>query len=303
MIARVIEAGRLRGIRIILEFDTPGHTQSWGEAYPELLTPCYGTPGVPGTPNHPEHAAKENIDPISNFTYSFMREFFTEIVGTVTKDQFVHLGMDEVYPPCWESSPEIAQFMREHNFTQISQVQEYYTERHIAMVKSVGGNPIIWQDPVDFGVNVDKEVLIQVWKNWGPDWQSNLQNVLDLGYKTILSAPWYINYIDYGEVWVNYYMADPVLSLPNITLEQHELIRGGEACIWGEFVDATNILPRLFPFISAVAERLWSHNIDISWNTAIDARGRLDQHRCRMLQRGIPAQPILNGYCGAWEVF
>ncbi|CAF4666328.1 unnamed protein product, partial [Rotaria socialis] len=27
-----------------------------------------------------------------------------------------------------------------------------------------------------------------------------------------------------------------------------------------------------------------------------------DVHRCRLLRRGIPAQPILNGYCGNYEV-
>lgn len=40
-----------------------------------------------------------------------------------------------------------------------------------------------------------------------------------------------------------------------VTEAQIPLIRGGEACLWGEFVDQTNILPRLFPFISAVSER------------------------------------------------
>ncbi|CAF4009966.1 unnamed protein product, partial [Rotaria sp. Silwood1] len=27
-----------------------------------------------------------------------------------------------------------------------------------------------------------------------------------------------------------------------------------------------------------------------------------DVHRCRLLRRGIPAQPILNGYCGNYEL-
>lgn len=60
----------------------------------------------------------------------------------------------EVYPECWESSPEIAAFMRENNYTEISQVQQHFTERHIEMIKSLGASPIIWQDPLDFGVDV-----------------------------------------------------------------------------------------------------------------------------------------------------
>ncbi|MFT7815626.1 beta-hexosaminidase subunit beta [Arapaima gigas] len=75
---------------------------------------------------------------------------------------------------------------------------------------------------------------------------------------------------------------------------QKKLVIGGEACLWGEYVDATNLTPRLWPRASAVAERLWSNQnvTDVG-----DAYTRLVQHRCRMVARGIPAEPLFVGYC------
>lgn len=49
--------------------------------------------------------------------------------------------------------------------------------------------------------------------------------------------------------------------------------------MWSEYVDNSNILPRFFPFIGAVAEKLWS---PMNSSSANDAMWRLEEQRCRM---------------------
>lgn len=58
---------------------------------------------------------------------------------------------------------------------------------------------------------------------------------------------------------------------------------GGEAACWGEYVDSTNLLTRIFPLVGTMAERLWSKEFEIDTKITDDAWHRLDQHRCRML--------------------
>lgn len=80
-IEEIIEYGRLRGIRILAEFDTPAHSRSWGLSHPEILTACEGI-----------HSGKLGpIDPSKPETYEFMRKLLAEVVD-VFPDEYVHLG-------------------------------------------------------------------------------------------------------------------------------------------------------------------------------------------------------------------
>ncbi|XP_031173647.1 beta-hexosaminidase subunit beta isoform X1 [Sander lucioperca] len=280
----VIEFGRLRGIRVVPEFDTPGHTQSWGKGQKDLLTPCYSGSKPSGSFGP--------VNPILNTTYDFMSQFFKEI-STVFPDAYVHLGGDEVDFTCWKSNPDIQKFMDQQGYGQdYKKLESFYIQKLLDIVTTTHKGYMIWQEVFDNGVKLKPDTLIHVWKGNQEQYQSEMANVTSAGYKTLLSTPWYLNRISYGQDWHGHYKADPQDF--NGTEEQKKLVIGGEACLWGEYVDATNLTPRLWPRASAVAERLWSAKDVTDIN---DAFNRLSVHRCRMVARGIPAEPLFSSYC------
>ncbi|KAE8285227.1 Beta-hexosaminidase subunit beta [Larimichthys crocea] len=280
----VIEFARLRGIRVVPEFDTPGHTQSWGKGQPDLLTPCYSGSKPSGTFGP--------VNPILNTTYEFMTQFFKEI-STVFPDAYVHLGGDEVDFSCWKSNPDIQKFMEQQGFGQdYKKLESFYIQKLLDIVTTTKKGYMIWQEVFDNGVKLKPDTLIHVWKGNQQQYQNEMAMVTSSGYKTLLSTPWYLNRISYGQDWQGHYKADPQDFKG--TEAQKKLVIGGEACLWGEYVDATNLTPRLWPRASAVAERLWSAKDVTDIN---DAYNRLSAHRCRMVDRGIPAQPLFYGFC------
>lgn len=278
----VIEFARMRGIRVVAEFDTPGHTQSWGNGIKDLLTPCYSGSSPSGSFGP--------VNPILNSSYEFMAQLFKEI-STVFPDAYIHLGGDEVDFSCWKSNPDIQKFMNQQGFgTDYSKLESFYIQRLLDIVAATKKGYMVWQEVFDNGVKLKDDTVVEVWK--GNDMKEELQNVTGAGFTTILSAPWYLDYISYGQDWQRYYKVEP-LDFTG-TDAQKKLVIGGEACLWGEYVDATNLTPRLWPRASAVAERLWS---DASVTDVGNAYTRLAQHRCRMVRRGIPAEPLFVGHC------
>ncbi|KAI3388502.1 hypothetical protein SNEBB_000296 [Seison nebaliae] len=293
----IIEYARNFGVRVIPEFDTPGHVNSWSKSHPELITVCWKD-GKPYQDIYSVQAKAEILNPSREELYPFLSKLFDEIHRTFP-DSYIHLGMDEVYPECWNSNPDIQKWKKKMNITD---VQQYYSERMLEMMKKLNYNVIVWQDVWDDGVELDKSAIIQIWKDKSDQskfkkWEDYVSKTTGQGRKTILSAPWYLNYISYGMDWKKYYEVEP-LNFEVKSEEQKKFVLGGEACFWSEYIDGTNALSRYWPRASAVAERLWSpanvKDVEV-------AKYRLDEHRCRLLRRGINAQPILNGFCGDYE--
>ncbi|XP_065051135.1 beta-hexosaminidase subunit alpha-like [Rhopilema esculentum] len=243
-----------------------GHTRSW-YSIPNLLTKCYSGSKPDGSLGP--------IDPTIDANYDFLKSFFTEI-SEVFPDYYMHLGGDEVSFYCWQTNPIIKKWMDEHGVKNYSALEQYYEQKLIDIINGLKKGYVIWQEVIDNGVKVKQDTIVNVWKG---GWQNEMAKVTAQGYRAILSSCWYLNYISYGPDWPNYYKCDPQDFTG--TKEQKDLVIGGTGCMWGEWVDGTNLLSRTWGRALAVGERLWSSK---ETNDAKEAEGRIWEHRCRYLR-------------------
>src|SRR6267143_7015979 len=95
-----------RGIRVIPEFDTPGHSRSWFFGYPELAS-------SPGPFTFEPAGAGSVTDPTREETYKFLDKFVDEM-AKLFPDAYFHIGGDEVDGKYWDSNPKIQAFKQAH---------------------------------------------------------------------------------------------------------------------------------------------------------------------------------------------
>uniref|UniRef100_A0AAY4DCA8 Beta-hexosaminidase n=1 Tax=Denticeps clupeoides TaxID=299321 RepID=A0AAY4DCA8_9TELE len=282
-VRRVIEHARLRGIRVLAEFDSPGHTQSWGNGQPSLLTPCYRG-DVPSGTYGP-------VNPILDSTYVFMANLLKEVTS-VFPDSYIHLGGDEVDFSCWKSNPDIKAFMKKMGFgSDFTKLESFYMQNIVNISTMLNRSSVVWQDVFDYHEINRPRYVVEVWK-WGC-YLCEVRRVTKAGLKVILASPWYLDLPGPTHDWARYYNVRPLAFKG--TEEQKKLVIGGEVCMWGEYVDATNLSPRLWPRACAAAERLWSDEVQTS--SVDQAFPRLTDFRCRLLRRGIQAEPLYVGHC------
>ena len=141
-VQKVIEYAQLRGIRVVPEFDTPGHARKGYDTIPNLLTLCYGADGKPDGTTGP-------FNPILDSTYTFLSKFYAEIKALFT-DKFVHVGGDEVSFDCWRSNPAITNWMAAHpNIKGYDELESYYEVQLLEILKQQNTSYIVWEEIFD----------------------------------------------------------------------------------------------------------------------------------------------------------
>jgi hexosaminidase len=242
-IREVIDYARDRGIRVVPEFDMPGHSTAWFVGHPELASGS-----GPYAIERKWGVFDPTMDPADEKTYKFLNEFIGEM-AKLFPDQFFHIGGDEVNGKEWDANPKIQAFKESHKIKNNVELQAYFSGRVQDLVTKHKKTPIGWDEILVPGV--PKTIVIQSWR--GVD---SLVAAAKDGYRGILSNGYYL---DLGWGAARHYAVDPLGGpAASLTPEQKHLILGGESCIWSEYVNAENIDSRIWPRNAAIAERLWS---------------------------------------------
>jgi hexosaminidase len=243
----IVTYARDRGIRVVPEFDMPGHTGAWFVGYPDLAS-------GPG----PFHIEREFgvFDPVMDATrestYKFLDTFIGEMAA-IFPDHFMHIGGDENNGVEWKANPRIQTFMSEHKLKDTGALQNYFNQRLLKLLDKHGKQMIGWDEILT--PDLPKGVVIQSWRGF-----DSLSAGAKNGYSGILSAGYYLNHKNTAEV---HYMVDPLPAVSNLSPEEQARIFGGEACMWTEQAGPQTIDSRIWPRTAAIAERLWSpRNVD-----------------------------------------
>jgi hexosaminidase len=239
----LIAYARDRGIRVVPEFDTPGHSTSWFVGHPELAS----GPG-PYEIERRWGVFDPAMDPTKESTYKFLDQFIGEM-AKLFPDQFFHVGGDEVNGKQWDANKQIQEYMRAHNLKNNQALQAYFNKRLQAIVEEHGKSMIGWDEILD--PSLPKDITIQSWRG-----QASLAAAAKQGYRGILSNGYYL---DLGWPAARHYAVDPMSGdAANLSPEEKQRILGGESCMWGEYVNPENLDSRIWPRNAAIAERLWS---------------------------------------------
>ena len=238
----IVAYARDRGIRVVPEFDMPGHTQAWLAGYPELAA----GPG-PFEIERRFGVFDPVFDPTNEQLYRFLDRFIGEI-APLFPDAYWHIGGDEVNGVQWNANARIAEFKRAHGLADNDALQAYFNRRLRTILDKYHKQMIGWDEILH--PDLPQGTVIQSWRG-----TEGLVNAARRGLSAILSAPYYLDHQDLAEY---HYLADPLPAGTDLTAEQQALVLGGEACMWAEHVSAETVDSRIWPRMAAVAERFWS---------------------------------------------
>lgn len=244
----IISYASERNIKIIPEFDIPGHSLAVLNAFPHLRCPykpgsnafCAGNPK----------------------TYEILNDIFGELID-VFKPEYIHIGGDERQKDLWNKCDLCLAKMKEVGVTNENDLQSKMLIEISAFIHSKGVKTISWAENIEGGVAEGQ--IIQSWR------------LRDEAFKAIKKGHPVINsdngetYLDYPEnaedakykpSWMLILSVEKVYNFnpvpAGLTKEEEKMVIGSECPLWTESITIDKIYPQIKDRLEAHAEKCWT---------------------------------------------
>ncbi|KAK0201564.1 beta-hexosaminidase [Desarmillaria ectypa] len=287
-----------RGIDVLVEVDTPGHTGIIVEAYPDHVACPGATPWQDYASEPPAGQLRVASSDTVNFTASLV-----SAISSMFPSKYFSTGGDEINFNCYANDNVTQADLAARGIT-ITQALDSFTESTHGALRAAGKTPVVWEEMLlDYNITtLGNDTIVMVWLS-----SDHAAAVAEKGYKFVHAASDYF-YLDCGagemlansadqtswcdpfKTWQKAYSFDPTT---NLTKEQSQLVLGGQQLLWTEQSSPSNLDPIVWPRAAASAEVFWSG----SGRNGSEALPRLHDVRFRFNQRGVAAIALQPLWC------
>lgn len=246
-----------RKIKVIPEFDIPGHTVSAIACYPYLS--CFDRKLTVATHWGVKHdilcAGKES-------TYQFVFDVLDELME-LFPDKIIHIGGDEAVKTRWKLCPHCQREMKKHALKTEDELQMYFMTRVNDYLKEHGFSSIMWNyNSIGGTEHLSTDIAWTVCGISGGD--EVIRTELTRGRK-LINTNSYPFYLDFPYGWNS---LQKVCEADGALTENDSETWGIEGCMWTEYVPNMKRLEFLtFPRLGAIAEKAWAEKGYSSFET------------------------------------
>ncbi|KAJ7258728.1 N-acetylhexosaminidase [Mycena haematopus] len=299
----IVSYAAARGIDVLMEIDSPGHTEAISPSHPEYIACSQASPWSTFANEPPAGQLRLATPAVVNFTAALF-----SAAARVMPSKYFSTGGDELNTECYAQDAQTQSDLKKTG-QNLEQALNTFTKATHGALAALGKTPVVWEEMVlEHNLTLSNTTIVMVWIS-----SEDAAAVAKKNFR-LVQAPSNFMYLDCGagewigkdpegnswcdpfKTWQNSYTFDP---LANITAALAHLVLGGEQLLWTEQSDPQNLDPIVWPRAATSAEIFWT-GAKLPNGTPLDgteALPRLHELRYRMVQRGVRAIPLQPHWC------
>ncbi|KAL0960961.1 hypothetical protein HGRIS_005959 [Hohenbuehelia grisea] len=256
----IVSYAAARGIDVLAEIDTPGHTSVISKAHPEHVACAEAKPWAQFANEPPAGQLRLASPATIDFTAKLIKA-----ASSLFTSKLFSTGGDEINANCYTQDAQTQTDLAGRTF---EQALDTFTQATHSALRDNGKTPVVWEEMVlEHNVTLSNNTVVMVWIS-----SDHVAAVAQKGYRLVHAASDFF-YLDCGgggwvgdfpsgnswcdpfKTWQKSYSFNPTA---NLTDDQAKLVLGGQHLLWTEQSGPQNLDPVAWPRAASSAELFWT---------------------------------------------